>query len=458
MDYILRLPKRLSLTSRILNETLRRREPVLRVLFAATFTVLFLSLLALYIAYSSGFDRQVLSRLTAVLVALFTVGALRVLLQLRHYFVAGYGLLGIYWLLATVMAVEWGVNLPVVLLLYSTVIVLGGIVLGAWYSLFAALSSVGIVFIIQLATVQGHLHPNLMWRQSPIHLSDLLVYYFVFVLLGICSWLFNRQTDRSLHHALRAEAALQREKAMLETKVAARTEQLEKVQAEKIQQLHRFAELGQFTASLLHDLANHITTLSVDIEGMAEQHYRSQLQLRIQRRIAYIDAMMQWAHDHINGKNQDKHFNATHEIQEAVKMLQYRARVARVHVDLPKPMPKLPLYGDPTRFRQLMTNLICNAIDAYGKATDDAGRNVQIEGEQNNDGSVRITVRDHGSGIPKDIQEKVFDPFYTTKDDGMGIGLFVAKQIVEEYFGGTIRLVSHKGETSFTITLRKAHE
>jgi signal transduction histidine kinase len=316
------------------------------------------------------------------------------------------------------------------------------------------------IFIIQLATVQGRLHPNFYWETQPPHLSDLTTFYFVFAIVGVSSWLFNRQTDRSLHRALRAESALQREKATLETKVIARTQELEKAQAEKIRQLHRFAELGQFSTSLLHDLSNHITTLSVDIEGMGEQNknYHSQLQLRIQRRIAYIDAMVQWAHDHINGKVQTRLFDATHEVQAVVKLLQYNARNAHVQLHgMPKDTPKLMLHGDPNRFQQLITNLISNAIDAYHDAPS-TKHDVFITGAQNDDDSITITVHDTGAGIPEDIQKHIFDAFYTTKQNGMGIGLFIVKQIVEEYFDGTIELSSQKGETIFTVRLRKMHE
>jgi len=459
IQYMFQIPKKLLHTTRAQDENLRARSSVLHILFAATFGILALSALAITAAYLTGFDRLVLHRLAAVAMAIAIVGVLYTCLKQRLYFIAAAGLLSIYWLLATVMAITWGVTLPAVLLLYCALIVLSSIVLGAPYAIITLCINVVALYIIQSAIVGGSLHPNFYWQTQPQHLSDLIGYYFVFGIVGISSWLFNRQTDQSLHHALRAESALQREKELLETKVAARTEELQKAQAEKIQQLHRFAELGQFSVSLLHDLSNHISTLNIDIEGMAEKQSQSQIQLRIQRRIAYIDAMTQWAHDHINGKVQNTHFDAARELREVIKMLQYNARKSHIKVVIvPAKLPALPLYGDPNRFRQLVANLVSNGIDAYQDVTGDSRQEVHIEGSKDPDGSVRITISDWGAGIPKDTQKNIFDPFYTTKQDGMGIGLFVVKQIVEEYFNGTIELHSQAGETHFTAILKNLHE
>ncbi len=457
---MLRIFKRILKTTRLQDESLRRRASVLHILFTATFSVLALSALAITAAYLTGFNHLVLHRLVAVAVCIGVISGLYLCLKRQHYFIAASGLLLIYWLLATIMAITWGVTLPVVLLLYCALIVLSGIVLGAPYAIVTLIANIVVLYIVQSAIVHHSLHPNFYWQTQPQHLSDLVVYYFVFGMVGISSWLFNRETDRSLHRALRAESALQREKELLETKVIARTKELQKAQEEKIRQLHRFAELGQFSTSLLHDLSNHITTLSVDIEGMTEKQSESQIQLRIQRRIAYIDAMMQWAHDHINGKIQDTQFDGAHEIREVIKMLQYKARKSHVKLlSVPARMPKLPLYGDVNRFKQLVVNLASNAIESYGQAPADSVREVHIIGSLEEDGnSVRIAVRDSGVGIPPDIQKNIFDPFYTTKDTGMGIGLFVVKQIAEDYFDGSVKLVSRKGETCFTVTLRRTHE
>jgi signal transduction histidine kinase len=441
------------------DESLRRRASVLNILFIATFGILALSALAICIVYFTGFNRLVLHRLVAVIVAIAVITALYICLKRRLYFIAAAGLLGIYWALATVMALTWGVSLAMSLILYCTLIVLSGIVLGATYSLITLCTSSIVVFLIQLGIVNGSIHPNFYWETQSPHLSDLAGYYFVFTILGICSWLFNRQTDQSLHRALRAEAALQREKELLELKIEKRTRELQAAQLDKMQQMYSLAQLGQFSTSLLHDIGNHITTLSLDVEGITDQQEHSPVQRRIKQRIGYIDNMVRLAYEHINGKDQAKRFTISHEIREVTKILQYDARAAHVQLHGESKIAKsLTLYGDPARFRQLMANLITNAIDAYdGVSTADAAeRGVWIDTKAGNDGSVVITVEDSGKGISADAQQKVFDPFYSTKQSGTGIGLFIVRQVVEEYFSGTIELHSKPGKTSFTVTLHAA--
>jgi signal transduction histidine kinase len=456
---MLQLPKLLQTTTRIQDESLRRRASVLNILFAATFGILIISALAICAVYLTGFNRLVLHRLLAVVLAISVVAALYVCLRRRRYFIAASGLLGIYWALATIMALTWGIALPLALILYCTLIVLSGIVLGATYSIITLCTSSIVIFIIQLATVRGSIHPNYYWQTEPQHLTDLVGYYFVFTILGVSSWLFNRQTDQSLHRALRAESALQREKELLELKVEQRTRELQAAQIDKMQQMYRFTQLGQFSTSLLHDLGNHMTTLSLDIDGMSEQKtYQSQLQKRIKGRITYVDNMVRWAYAHINGTVTPKHFKLASETREITNILQYDARAANVRLHgMPKNVSGLTLYGDPARYRQMIANLITNAIDAYDKGASANEREVTITAEQAKD-AVRITVSDHGKGIPPEIQKKIFDPFYTTKDKGTGIGLFVVKQIVEEYFHGKIALSSKPGQTSFTVTLYAAHD
>jgi len=276
----------------------------------------------------------------------------------------------------------------------------------------------------------------------------------VFLVLGVCSWLFNRQTDLALYQALSAERALQRERDMLEVEVETRTRELQAAQIETMGQLYRFAELGQLATGMLHDLANHMGTLSLDIEGLAERRRHSQLELRVKQRIDHIDNIVRWAYEHINGEDHTRVFGVKHEVGVVIELLNYKARRARVRLRCSaRQRAPLQLYGDPNRFRQLMTNLITNAIDAYETSPALKRREVAVELAAGENGAVIISVSDYGAGIPGTLRKQIFQPFYSTKHDGMGIGLFVVKQIVEEHFRGSIRLTSGRGKTCFTLTL-----
>ena len=99
--------------------------------------------------------------------------------------------------------------------------------------------------------------------------------------------------------------------------------------------------------------------------------------------------------------------------------------------------PGLPaVEGDPVQLQQVLLNLVINAFDAM-RDTSVRSRKVAIATERNGDGTIRISVRDYGVGIPEEARERLFDQFFTTKKEGLGMGLSIVRSIVESH-GGTI--------------------
>ena len=105
------------------------------------------------------------------------------------------------------------------------------------------------------------------------------------------------------------------------------------------------------------------------------------------------------------------------------------------------------LKGSMIEVRQLILNLLQNAVEAMP-----GGGTVTVEAAPEKD-LLRIDVRDTGPGIPEDVRPKIFSAFFTTKSEGLGLGLFSAKRIVHEY-GGRIEMESEEGTgTCFTVLL-----
>jgi signal transduction histidine kinase len=93
-----------------------------------------------------------------------------------------------------------------------------------------------------------------------------------------------------------------------------------------------------------------------------------------------------------------------------------------------------PVVGDRIQLQQVILNLLRNAADAMG-ATDDRPRELLIRTERDEQNHVRLSVKDSGVGFTPQAAEKIFDPFYTTKTDGMGIGLSISRSIIEAHQG-----------------------
>jgi C4-dicarboxylate-specific signal transduction histidine kinase len=79
---------------------------------------------------------------------------------------------------------------------------------------------------------------------------------------------------------------------------------------------------------------------------------------------------------------------------------------------------------------------VINAFDAM-RDTPISRRKVVIATQSNGDGTVCVIVRDYGAGISEEMRDRVFDPFFTTKNEGLGMGLAIARSILESH-GGTI--------------------
>jgi signal transduction histidine kinase len=108
--------------------------------------------------------------------------------------------------------------------------------------------------------------------------------------------------------------------------------------------------------------------------------------------------------------------------------------------------------GDAFRLHEVFTNLIKNACEA-----SPASGVVEVRVEAPDRGLVRVRVRNTGVGIPADIRERIFQPFFTTKAKGTGLGLAIAKHIVDAH-RGSLRVDSDgRTETSFTVELPTTH-
>jgi signal transduction histidine kinase len=99
--------------------------------------------------------------------------------------------------------------------------------------------------------------------------------------------------------------------------------------------------------------------------------------------------------------------------------------------------------GDPIQLQQVILNLIMNAVDAMA-ATETAQRVITLATRTTGAGEVEVEVRDHGPGIPLAGRDRLFEPFYTTKENGLGLGLAICTTILAAH-GGTLSLANGEG-------------
>jgi C4-dicarboxylate-specific signal transduction histidine kinase len=120
-------------------------------------------------------------------------------------------------------------------------------------------------------------------------------------------------------------------------------------------------------------------------------------------------------------------------VQDVLALVRADAAARQVRLDFAPPAGLPPASADRVHLSQVLLNLIVNAMDAVAHLPA-ASRRVAVEARLAH-GMIEIAVADSGSGIARELAEKVFDPYYTTKSGGMGMGLPISRTIVEAHGG-----------------------
>jgi signal transduction histidine kinase len=140
---------------------------------------------------------------------------------------------------------------------------------------------------------------------------------------------------------------------------------------------------------------------------------------------------------------------------EVLELLRYQSSYQHVIVDTHLKTELPQVLGDPSGFRQVFMNLLVNAYQAT-----EGGGLVEVTTDQIDDATVSVEIRDNGCGMSQDILERIWEPFFSTKEVGKGVGLGLALtyNIIKRH-GGEIRLESRVGEgAQFTVLLPVCRE
>lgn len=440
---------------RTTNPDQRGRELALRTLMLGTLGLTSGAFLIVCVNFVTLHLNYLLPRIAIIGVAIALIIGLYALTVRGHVKFPAYSMLTFYFVAATAAVWLWGVETPIGVLLFALVVIFAGILLGARYSLYA----VALVLTVQFSFV-GLLHagiasPDTSWAATPARAYDVVIFAIILGNIALVSWLFNRSIEHSLLRAQRSEKALLQQKKLLEVKVEERTRQVQLANLERIQELYRFAELGHVSVALLHDMANYLTVLSLDIEGLQKTHRNQPTSIqRVEQSVHHLNSLIKQVRKQIKGETQPISFNIADEISQVMRVLQYKADAAHVTLQWqPEPHSKaLGYVGSVNHFWQIIMNLISNAIDAYSE--HDAENRVVHISAQTTPGGIIINVTDFGKGIATNHYHQIFEPFYSTKKGGTGIGLAITKRMVEKDFGGSITVMSKvKHGTTFTVTL-----
>jgi two-component system sensor histidine kinase HydH len=213
---------------------------------------------------------------------------------------------------------------------------------------------------------------------------------------------------------------------------------------QELQRSERLAALGKMAAGVAHELRNPLSS----IKGLAvllQSHFPETgtdadsaelLVGEVERLNRSIGELLDYAKP---AKLNKKNLILTDIIEKALSLVRIDAETFGIEIDHLNNNEIPQVYGDRDKLNQVFLNIFLNAIQAMSGGGRLTVRCAVVES------LVTVTVRDNGCGIDAEDLPRVFDPYYTTKNDGTGLGLALSLKIVEEH-GGRLTMTSNVGE------------
>ena len=223
----------------------------------------------------------------------------------------------------------------------------------------------------------------------------------------------------------------------------------------------RMSTIGEMAASLAHELNQPLTgainycagCLRMLREGNTDPEKLTQgMERAVQGATLSADIIRRVREFVQKGEPRRRSVDLNHAVRNAASLVQHEAQRHKVSLELDLE-DDLPLVeGDMIQLEQVVLNFIRNGIDAMA-AVPPGKRSLQIATRCSDEAMVTVSARDSGEGISEDVMPKIFDAFYTTKPDGMGIGLSISRSIIESHQGRIRARSLREGGTELVFEL-----
>lgn len=253
--------------------------------------------------------------------------------------------------------------------------------------------------------------------------------------------------------------------AVVDLSAQRRVEELSRQQQERLQATARLATVGEMASLLSHELNQPLSAISSYANGSLNlleapdaqtPGLLQQALARIAEQAERAGRVIKSVHDFVRRREQAHEALRVDRLFDAVMplvRLQARKSGTRIEVSLDDPVPHVQ--ADRTMIEQVLLNLTRNGIQAMEGDTPLDRRVLRMAAQRTHPRWVTITVRDAGSGIAPEVAQRLFTPFFTTRAEGMGLGLSLCRTVVEQH-GGALDFSSGPQGTEFRFTLPAA--
>ena len=423
-----------------------------RTKFLVAFTNVYFCVLAciyLCLTVYGYIQQQTYNGVSLALISLFTLGSvISVYVSKTKFFRFAFLYIPISTIVLCMYAgISWGYDLPSVLMMYLVMLIFVSLVANTkTTSIF-----LGLVFVSMISGVyvRQHLHIEHTWKTSTFRLDDIFEFAILFVYAAALILFSNREQQKLLQRSLRSEHALQKERDSLAETVELRTKEIKQIQMDHIASMYRFVEFGKVAAGLFHDLMSPLQSLKLKIEQTGaidsiKQSYNT------------LEKLLLGARQQIRFSNTKETFDILSDINTICDMHKHvltRDNIL-VSISTPNHNSNTDIHTNRTILNHVIYNLILNACEAVQCSQI---KEIDIIVDIQKVDKFSITIADTGVGIQPENIEKIFDPFYSSKEksgSNCGLGLSSSRFCTEKYLGGTLTCTSTPNlGTAFTISV-----
>ncbi|WP_331774100.1 sensor histidine kinase [Sulfurospirillum sp. 1612] len=227
-------------------------------------------------------------------------------------------------------------------------------------------------------------------------------------------------------------------------------------QKQFIIQQSKLAEMGEMIAAIAHQWNEPLVELSAILQDMEFSYLQDEMDKDKMKslvkesmiQIQYMSATMKDFRNFLKPSTQKVTFCARKALDEVLEIVGRQIFYAHINLKVSCQDDQVTIYGYENEFKQVLLNIINNAKNKI--IHKKVGKNIQIDIVAKSD-YVKIKISDDGGAIPKKIMNLIFDPYFSTEQKGTGLGLYMAKVIVEDKMNGKIYAYNYTNKAIFTI-------